>query len=67
MKKTFWVSDLPTHLQTNIQDEHRQRLIESGIYTQEEIDMFVNDILNEKIGNIEESISEQLYNKIKRN
>lgn len=64
MKRLYWVSDLSTEMQQRIQDEHRQRLIESGIYTQEEVDIFVRDILNEKIGNLEDAVSEELYNEL---
>lgn len=64
MKRLYWVNDLSTEMKQRIQDEHRQRLIESGIYTQEEVDIFVRDILNEKIGNLEDAISEELYNEL---
>jgi hypothetical protein len=51
-KGITWVSELSEAAQTQLMNKQRENLKNAGIYSEEEIEMYVADLENEKLANI---------------
>lgn len=50
--------------QKKIKKSHKRTLVNAGFYTNEEIEMYLADLENEKFLNLEDAISPNLYKKL---
>lgn len=64
MTKIIYLSDLPQGLVKLAQDNHSMRIANDGIYTEEEIQQFVEDLPNQKIGDLGDALDEAIYDYI---
>lgn len=61
----IFVSQLTAEEIKMVVDNHRSRLEADGIYSPEEINEFVEQIVDEKILNLEDAIDADIYQQIK--
>ena len=60
----LFVSSMTIEEQIKIKKSHKRTLVNTGFYTDEEIEMYLTNLENEKFLNLEDAISPNLYKKL---
>lgn len=64
MNTLTWVTELSTKGLEVLKAEYKAMLVATNMYDIEEIEEFMEDLMNEKLGNLEDAVGIETLNKI---